>query len=109
MEASKELRWNQIQKNKVFRFYIHSQQLTNTNYYSGKYEFHCVKMQVAVGPQGVAVDIKGPYIGSVHDFIFLQQTNTKKKKKYLVKEQDLLYLIHKLIILLFPLYLTKVI
>ena len=36
-------------------------------------------MQVAVGPQGFSVDVKGPYKGSVHDFTIFQLTNTKDK------------------------------
>lgn len=49
------------------------------SFYSGKYGFHCLKMQVAVGPQGLAVDIKGPYKGAVHDFTIFQRTDTKNK------------------------------
>ena len=80
-----------IQENKLFRFFpqciaavdgsvqrIPRPSINQRSYYSGKYGFHCVKMQVAVGPQCLAVDKKGPYIESVHDFTILQETNTKK-------------------------------
>lgn len=33
--------------------------------FSGKHGFHCLKMQVTVGPQGLAVDIRGPFEGIV--------------------------------------------
>ena len=47
-------------------------------YYSGKHHFHCLKMQVAVGPIGLAVDISGPHPGSLHDFkIFKDLSNTR--------------------------------
>lgn len=82
------IRWismiENIQHNKLFRFFpqciaavdgsvqrIPRPSINQRSYYSGKYGFHCVKMQVAVGPQG-------PYIESVHDFTILQETNTKK-------------------------------
>ena len=79
------IRWismdENIQNNNLFRFFpnciaavdgsvqhIPRPKYDQASYYSGKYGFHCLKMQVAVGPQGLAVDIKGPYKGSVHDF-----------------------------------------
>ena len=50
------------------------------NFYSGKHHFHCLKMQVAVGPTGMAVDINGPFPGSVHDYkIFRDLTFTRYK------------------------------
>ena len=49
------------------------------SYYSGKHDFHCVKMQVYVGPQVVAMDMKESYKGLVHDFTIFQNTNTKNK------------------------------
>ena len=42
--------------------------LNQEEFYSGKHHFHCLKMQVAVGPIGLAVDISGPFPGSFHDF-----------------------------------------
>ena len=90
------IRWipmiENIQKNKLFRFHpqciaavdgsverIPRPSHEQRSYYSGKYGFHCLKMQVAVGPQGFSVDVKGPYKGSVHDFTIFQLTNTKDK------------------------------
>lgn len=49
------------------------------SYYIGKYGFLYVKMQVAVGLQGLTIDTKGQYQGSVNDFTILQNTNSKKK------------------------------
>lgn len=39
------------------------------SYYSGKYRFHCLKMQAAFGPHCFAVDFKEPCKGVVHDKI----------------------------------------
>ena len=39
--------------------------INQSSYYSGKYKCHCLKMQVAVGPKVLAVDIKGPEISLI--------------------------------------------
>lgn len=90
------IRWikmdENIEQNKVFRYFpncivavdgsvqrIPRPIVDQQSFYSGKYGFHCVKMQVSVGPQVLAVDVKGPYKGSIHDFTIFQNTDTKNK------------------------------
>lgn len=90
------IRWipmsENIQKRTLFRYFpqcivavdgsvqrIPRPKVNQESFYSGKHHFHCLKMQVAVGPQGLAVDIKGPFKGRVHDFTIFQQTDTKNK------------------------------
>lgn len=51
----------------------HNQKL----FYSGKHHYHCLKMQVAVAPSGLAINVHGPYPGSVHDFKIFQETDTR--------------------------------
>ena len=54
--------------------------VNQAEFYSGKHHHHCVKMQVAVGPIGLAVDVSGPYPGSVHDYkIFRDLSSTRYK------------------------------
>lgn len=88
------IRWismaENIQKNALFRFFpscicavdgsvqrIPRPTTDQKSYYSGKHKFHCLKMQVAVGPQGLAVDIQGPFKGSVNDFTIFKNTRTR--------------------------------
>lgn len=90
------IRWipmsENVRDNSLFRFFpqcivavdgsvqkIPRPSIDQNSFYSGKYKCHCLKMQVAVGPKGLAVDIKGPYKGAVHDFTIFQQTDTKTK------------------------------
>lgn len=62
------IRWIPIGENfldnNLFRFFpqcIAVDGSVQNCFYSGKYKRHCLKMQVAVGQKGHAVDIKGPY------------------------------------------------
>lgn len=94
--SQKAIKWismiQNIQKHALFRFFpnclvavdasvqrIPRPKIDQASYFSGKHGFHCLKMQVAVGPQGLAVDINGPFKGAVHDFNVLQQTQTLNK------------------------------
>lgn len=51
-------------------------------YYSGKHRYHCLKMQVAVAPNGLAISVNGPYPGSYHDFKIFQNSDTRYQINY---------------------------
>ena len=48
-------------------------------WYSGKHKKHCIKIQAAVGPKGLLIDLRGPVPGSVHDFSLLQNSGLVSK------------------------------
>ena len=44
-------------------------------WYSGKHKKHCIKVQAAVGPKGLLMDVRGPVPGSIHDFHLFEASN----------------------------------
>ena len=48
-------------------------------WYSGKHKKHCIKIQAAISPRGLLIDLKGPVQGPVHDFLLFQNSDLVSK------------------------------